>query len=45
MLDVYELQWHPKGWAIVHKRSGYIAEVWRNKWKAKQMLNRFNTCI
>lgn len=39
----YELRSHPRGWAIVHIRSGYIAEVLRNRAKAEAMLSRFNS--
>lgn len=44
MWDNYELRSHPRGWAIVHIRSGYIAEVWRSRAKAEAMLRRFNSC-
>lgn len=45
MWDNYELRTHPRGWAIVHIRSGYIAEVWRSRAKAEDMLRRYNAHI
>ena len=39
----YEVRSHPKGWAIVHIRSGYIAEVYRSRAKAAEIAARFNS--
>lgn len=45
MWDNYELRSHPRGWAIIHITSGYIAEVLRSRAKAEAMLSRYNEGI
>lgn len=39
----YEVRSHPRGWAIVHIASGYIAETYRSRAKAEEAVRRWNS--